>query len=319
MIKRMTILMICLVCLFSNSVIVFAEEDVELVELRSNTTEVFEYDIIKAEIEALSKTSVFDKAAKTKIKEIEESVSTKIVSLSSMSKQELISYGYNEAQIEIIKKYSGGCLKNNEQLREVLSTLTITATPSVAVYTNHIGAAYFKLAIMWTWSSQPVLSGPLVEDGVGVIWQAINSSGQFVAARINTSESYCNVYYYNSSGIMQTHTSSSLTVVEQLRNAKAKVPMGVWASNNVDTYWAKKGGITLRTDRVSSNYSLVDMEYKFAYGHATISINPKVTVNFALTNPQQIGVLGSITFTKGQKMAEKCFYVDTDDQTVIYY
>ena len=319
--KRLLITMLCLLCMIANSFIAFAEElqEIKVIDLESSTTIVYEYDIYSDEIKSLSKRAVFDSKAKEMINSIENAVSSNIVDLALLTEQELLNKGYDMDQVFIIKNYKGGSLLDNEQLRSVLSVLSITANPSVAVYTHNISAAYFKLAITWTWSSKPLLCGPLVEDGVGVIWQAANSSGQFVAARINTSESYCHTYYYNDSGVMQTYSTSTLTVVEQLRAAKAKINMGIWNSNNTDTYWAKSGTIMLRTDADGSTPYLYDMEYKFAYGHANISVDPKVTVSFSLTNPQQWNVLGSITFTKGQKMTEKCFYVDTNNQTVVYY
>ncbi len=209
-------------------------------------------------------------------------IETEILELTKQSDADLYARGMNDLQISIVREYDGSRLEDNQQLRAVMATLSMTLSKVSCT------SSYASVKASWAWSSQPLIMSVDYYETVPCRWKAYNSSGARVAAGYSSSGSYCYVKYYYGSTL---HTTQSKSITVGNASTYVYCPFHSAIIDGGDTCWAKSGYMVVKI--TGSNINNVD--FGFGYNHGISSTIPTVTLD---------SVLG-FNYSNGYEMAEK--------------
>lgn len=213
-----------------------------------------------------------------------------------LSAEDLRWLGYSDAQIAILKSYDGSPLEENPQMRAVLAQMT------GQIYAVSFGKNSMKTRFSWEWSSAPIFHGEFISDIVSCNAIGINSNNGTSYVNAVTANSYANVLY---------HTNGTNT---PLRNFKYEITNNTGVNGQIDvkfpmsksidstTGWAKSGNFIAEYKETVTANDLGAIQFVFAYGHASVSVMPSVTISFVppyLTPSVSFGIGTSNMCSKG--------------------
>ncbi len=235
-----------------------------------------EYQKIK-ELQSCSDEELLKKGfSKTEIKEIKDfNYAKEIVKRAKLGMDDLKSLGYNDEQVNILKRYASSDIQS-ETLSEVqLNILSSTCTLNVWEYGHFYSSSKSEVYLEsdWDWGNiPPVFTGT---DIVAISW----SDGLY--PQINSQQvysTYCDVNYYfaGALGKVSWITKDTLTVIGDTNlGAYAKIPMlkNVTQSGATITTYAMDGRLQVY---ISKQAAVLEISVSSQYGHSTITVSPTV-------------------------------------------
>lgn len=275
----------------------FAAEVETAKEVPSHSITINEYDVYVATRAAttaeLARNGVSEKQAQI-VKS--DAIENELARLSKLSFDELNNLGYNSEQIDLLHSYNGERIETNANLRGIFADMTADFY-DVAASTSSL-----SVRVDWEWTNVPVLAGVAIEDMVAIRWQGTNYAGQPINLALDSSKSSCTTKYYSrsSSPVYQYSRYPEVSTDDPYGHAYAKIPMSTGQGDLLGDYYAKKGSLTVKVDRIGSN-SIKEAAFVFGYGHTVIVISPSLSL------PASFG----IGFSWGtEKMVEEAIRMD---------
>lgn len=269
--KRIYSLILCFVMLFTISIPTFAEENASHSTITINEYELAER--LASETPATLSEKGFDSNEIAEIKNYKEIYRNHIKNLNTLNDDVLLSNGYTNDQISIIRSFTG----SDEEMRRLGATLNLNASPS----NFRFDGTYTRgtLNYSWSWASIPAFK---MQDMVAVSWNnwAVTSNSS-------------NVKYYNvNTGAYYTSQAATFS---QDGNGVLGAGHKFKVSLSDNYYYAKSGSgsFTVQSDVQAKK----DFYYYMEYGHSQLV----TSISFS------VGVGGgdaSIGFTTGTVAAD---------------
>lgn len=229
----------------------------------SKTFEFTEYDWIKAENQKSERVLLsegYSEETVDIIKNYEEYFDNHIETLNTMSEETLKSFGYEDSDIYMIKNYKG----TEAEIRGLGATCSISVTPSK--FDSNGGSTYTtdKLSFSWEWNKIPM-----------------SQSNDLIAAGWNdfaiTSKS-CKVKYYDmTSGEYKRTVNATAKSPNSLSTGTTGAGYVIDLVDSAKNQFAKKGSgyYNLKSDV----HTKKDCYYVIGYGHTQLSVSPNFSVS----------------------------------------
>lgn len=297
--KKIFALILAAMMVFNLSATAFAAES----ESAAYSVTINEYDVYvearEASAQELARSGISaQQAALIKSDAIENELSR----LSKLSNGNLASLGYTEEQIAIIHRYNGERIETNAELRGIFADMTAD------FYKVSASTTALAVKVVWEWTNAPVLAGSGIEDMVAMRWQGTNNAGVSINLAFKSAGSSCYLQYYTRDGVYQYTRYPSVVCDSPYDHAYAKIPMSTGDGDGMWQYYAKKGGITVKVERVGSNV-INEAAFVFGYGHTVIVASPSLSL------PASFG----IGFSFGtETMAEEAIRMNSSGKITAY-
>lgn len=276
---------------FSLAVPAFAAEAETTTSITIN-----EYDVYVATRQATAEENARNGVSRDAVDAINSDIlENELLRLSKLPNDELNNLGYNEAQIAILRSYTGERIETNPSLRGIFADMNATFTKVSSSTTSQ------KIKVTWEWESPPALAGYKITDTVGMRWKGTNNAGLPMNVRLDSNNSSGTVEYWRRGNNPELIRSYSVTLHcdDPYGNVDATHSMAI--TNTDESNYAKKGTMTIKVDKTGTD-SINEVAYCFAYGHTIVGAAPSISYPTAFT----------INFSSGsEKMVEKAVVMNS--------
>ena len=243
--------------------------------------------------------------------DIEKIKSTTIEDLiyqrAQLPQDELLGMGYTQEEIQILKAYDGSPLSENPQLRRLFADLS--GELYVVAYGHYRMTARFE----WTWSSKPLLSGPLIMDTVACGFLAIDENNDICAVKYDEDWSECIVSYYN--GNKNVGNPEQEILVRDI-NGHVESQFRMSGGDVIEPGWAKEGSFEVSITEVVTAKEMEWAKFVFVYGHTTLEVTPSIDISISYG-----GAMPSISVDFGigtEEMFYKTLEINREGEYDIY-
>jgi len=171
----------------------------------------------------------------------------------------LISYGYTDDEISILKAYDGSSIDENPQLKGLFADL------SVRLYRMAYDSHGVTVRFFWNWETPPVLHSFVTIDNISCAWVGVGTDNKPHALRFQGKDSVCEVEYFDGD---KSVGREKIEIDDEDVNScvKAAVHMG-----EMDAFggWSKRGYMDITLVEPVPTNELSYSTVAFVYGHQT--------------------------------------------------
>ncbi len=276
--KKLVAVVLSILLIFSAGIISYADSAADLLEVEHKTES--EYNIIMSEIDSLKLSD--PKAAKAEFIKYQESFKE----MSSLPKEVLQGYGYNDEQIAIMKEYLEGSISFEKAAS--ISSATLTTYLTATTYTSTL----YIITYNWIWSALPI---GLDKDAAALGVYAFDNSNLYCGVALSNYSS--KISYYYTSGTF--YAQENATIVPETTDINSKFDFYKQDSTNTQNVWAKSGYIVIQATPAVPGGSFGAMRARAEYGHAKTTING-IVVSFIVQY-----LTGNLDFTFVEKFTNQ--------------